>query len=310
MNTRRVIGALLGVAIGASACATVIGIDDLTIGACKGGVCGPDGSSSGGPDGSSSGGPDGSSSGGPDGSLPDSGCPSQGGPGMVRVGGPLNNFCIDSTEVTIGQYRTFLNATVNDAGPVPSVCAWKTSNAPGVLGADELPQTGVDWCDAYAFCQWAGKHLCGKVVNGKASGSVSVPEISDPSVSAWYIACSAQGQLKYPYGSVLKPGACNVLEKDAGKTLPVRQMTECQGGYPNIYDMLGNASEWFDGPILPLDAGVVDAASQDGGPATDALVVKGGDFNSPEAQVDCRVNGVGARRLTRNVALGFRCCSD
>jgi sulfatase modifying factor 1 len=309
MMRRRSLG-LMAIAVSfatMSACASIVGIDGLTIGECKGGNCGEGGVDTGtGPDGSRA---DGSL---PDAALPDTGCPSAAGPQMTRAGGNLNNFCIDTTEVTVGQYQAFLNATVTDAGPLPPECAWKTGISPGVGGADSLPETGIDWCDAYAYCQWAGKRLCGKVIDSKFVGRVEATDLNKSPSDAWYIACSAAGQLTWPYGSAYQPGVCNILDSGIGKPVPVASEPGCVGGYPGIYDMLGNVAEWFDGPPLPLDAGItgVDAAGNDGGPATDYLVARGGDYSAPDDKATCTVILVGERRLTRSLNIGVRCCSE
>ena len=108
--------------------------------------------------------------------------------GTVASGSPV-------TEVTIGQYRTFFADKGTDPSGQSTECAWNASYLANASGADDLPQTGIDWCDAVAFCKWAGKALC--------------------TPSAWLGACSRAGQFTYPYGSLEQPAACNVTEADA-----------------------------------------------------------------------------------------------
>ncbi len=302
--------ALLSAALATvGACAKVAGIDSLEIGQCKGGgVCGAesgiidDDASMTTNDGSRPT-PDGSTSFDASG-LP---CPSTHGPTMVRVGTESNNFCIDSTEVTVGQYRDFTVAKGNDATGQPPECAWNSTYAAGSGGTDEIPIAGVDWCDAHAFCAWSGKRLCGKRVNGKFVGAVGVDDLGDFNAHEWLLACSDLGQLRYPYGGIQQATACNTGENDAGRTLAVRTKTACQGGFPGIYDMVGNVWEWFDGPCPPPDAG---ADAGDAGPAKAECFVKGGGFPNAGMNLDCRVDGRGASRDTRAQEIGFRCCSD
>jgi formylglycine-generating enzyme required for sulfatase activity len=69
----------------------------------------------------------------------------------------------------------------------------------------------------------------------------------------------------------------------------------CQGGYPNLYDMSGNASEWEDGCVGS------DCPS------------RGGDYNSdwdtsPES-LKCSSAWL-APRMQRTKYRGFRCCWD
>ncbi len=284
-------------------CAAVAGIDGLTIGECKGGVCGGEGGAGG-------------DDGGDDGPTPDATpdatlgpCTSDAGPAMIRAGSPTNSFCIDSTEVTVAQYRLFLDSGTPATGQIAQ-CAWNASYAPNVGGADAIPQTGIDWCDAYAYCKWAGKRLCGRIVNGQPQGSVPEAELGDPDKHEWFVACSAQGQLRFPYGSVPQVGACNVADTDASpnKAMPVGTYAKCVGGYPGIFDMVGNVWEWFDGPFYPHDAGTDAADAQvDGSYAHQDTFVKGGSFaNAPG--VDCRTDGRGATRDYRAADVGFRCC--
>jgi formylglycine-generating enzyme required for sulfatase activity len=299
---------LAGGLVALAACAKVAGIDGLEIGECKGGLCVAEGGSDDAPLGAAEGGPPNA-----EGSAPFDGaglpCPGDKGPVMLRVGTAESNFCIDTTEVTVGHYREFTVAKGTDVGGQPPECAWNTSYAAGTGGADDLPIGGVDWCDARAYCAWAGKRLCGKQQGDKFVGRVTVDDLGDFTTHEWLLACSNLGQLRYPYGGIQQPTACNTAEADAGRSLAVKTKAACQGGSPGLYDLIGNVWEWFDGPCLAPDAGG-DAAGIDSGPAKQECIVKGGSFAAGGVNLDCRADGRGATRDRRGTDIGFRCCAD
>jgi formylglycine-generating enzyme required for sulfatase activity len=297
---------LVVVSFGAlAACAAVIGVDELEIGECKGGICAPDAAED---DDRVEPGPPPDT--GADVSTYDASAPCdsggrEAGPQLVRVGPEANSFCIDRTEVTNKQYAAFLEAGV-EAGTQAPECKWNTSFVPtGNAAGDDLPVAGIDWCDAVAFCKWSGKYLCGKAVAGKRVGSVAVAEVGDYNTHQWLIACSAQ-QNRYPYGSIQDASLCNTGELDAGKPVPVASLPGCQGSYPGVYDLLGNVWEWYDGPCRQ-DAGVDGG---DAAPQNDECWVKGGGYNRAGPNIDCRVDGLGSTRDTKAAYIGFRCCSD
>jgi len=287
-----------------AACAAVVGIDELRIGDCKGGICEDDGGE---PEPEPVPEPEPEPE--PDGGVePFDGGPcvtGEAGPTAVRVGTEANSFCIDSTEVTNQQYRTFLEAGV-DANTQPPQCNWNRTFAPATdASVGDLPVTGVDWCDALAYCKWAGKYLCGRSENGEKTGPVSEAEIGDEATNQWLLACSGQTN-RYPYGSTHDVAACNVAELDAGRPLPVGSLAGCEGSYPGVFDMVGNVWEWFDGPCR-TDAGLGLA---DAGPAADECWLKGGGYPNRGANIDCKVDGLGSRRDRRSAFIGIRCCSN
>jgi formylglycine-generating enzyme required for sulfatase activity len=302
------VGVLAVTLVSLAACATVAGIDGLQIGACKGGVCAGEGGLDDAPPNEDDTGVPPGEGGTFDGAgLP---CPGDKGPVMVRVGTAANNFCIDSTEVTVGHYREFTTATAGDAAGQPAACAWNNSYAAGAGGpTDDLPIAGIDWCDARAYCHWAGKRLCGKQQGNEFAGPVSEADLIDFNTHEWLMACSNVGQLRYPYGGIQQPTACNTGEVDAGRTVAVKSKTACQGGFAGVYDMVGNLWEWIDGPCAPPDAGR-DAAGADGGPAKEECVVKGGSYLISGPNLGCSSDGRGASRDRRSLDIGFRCCSD
>jgi len=219
------------------------------------------------------------------GSGPNEACPAGGGPVMVRAIG----FCIDSSEVTQAQYYAFLKAKAGDVSGQPRACSWNTEYnlaeqacAYDPIGRSKLPILGADWCDAYAFCAWAGKRLC--------------------TANEWIAACTAYGATgSYPYGPQHDPAACNFAEIGAEGGVETASMKGCQGGLAGLYDMLGNAGEWVDDCDSPVDA------SSD---ASDGCRFYGGSWIDPSPGYTCLASAGEHRGGTNVCALGIRCCAD
>ncbi len=227
--------------------------------------------------------------------VPPPECAATAGPALVRVGA----FCVDATEVTNDQYAAFLAASpALSLAPSPA-CTYKTSFAPSSAipsGKGTLPVVWVDWCDAYAFCGWAGKHLCGAIDGGSSSKANAANKLVDE----WYVACSTDGANVYPYGgNVYEQGKCNDSEaKSTGHARRSRDVPGCVGGYTGIFDMNGNAYEWED--ACDVSAG-----------ASDSCVIRGGSWNFSGASYGgCNTyfNDYVVERSNTYNDTGFRCC--
>jgi formylglycine-generating enzyme required for sulfatase activity len=294
------------VAMAALACQALAGINDLVIGDCKGGACSKDG------------GPDnvGPSNEGGVVAAVDSGVPCNGkGPRGVRVGAGDNTFCIDATEVTVAQYKEFVAANVPIASQ-PGLCQWNASfesaypapnaDAGIVAPGDAEPEAYVNWCQALAYCSWAGKYLCGKAEKGKKTGPVTLDSLQNTQTNQWLLACSAGGQQDYPYGAIFDPSKCNLADLDAGQVLAAGSLPGCTGGFAGVSDMVGNVWEWYDGPC---GIGALEVDGGDGGPQSDECPLRGGSYGNRGADFNCRTD-TGVRRDARGASVGFRCCSD
>jgi sulfatase modifying factor 1 len=192
--------------------------------------------------------PDASSDAGPPAPPP---CPeSRGGPPLVRVG----EFCIDATEVTNAQYAVFWTATGagrNTAGQ-PPVCVWNTTFTPDTGGApwpfrpgtERRPVVNVDWCDASAFCRWAGKRLCG---SRAGTALTSWDQSGDPARSQWMYACSSGGKRLFPYGDEYQANVCNTAQprESVAALADVGSRPGCRTE-AGVYDLSGNVEEWTD----------------------------------------------------------------
>jgi formylglycine-generating enzyme required for sulfatase activity len=210
-------------------------------------------------------------------------------------------FLIDAFEVTTGEFKRF---KADPSVPPPATypgCGTKTTYGPSALctfvDGDDLPMNCVDWCDALAYCRWAGKRLCGRIGGGPfADGGV---DRSDPTKDEWTFAC-AGGSLssnRWPYGPTENVIACNSNDRPDAALAPPGSFPLCDGGLAGLFDMTGNAWEWTDGCI--------------GGPGFDEgdCPHRGGSHEDPADRGKCnRVDNLPRDRSYPD--LGFRCCKD
>jgi formylglycine-generating enzyme required for sulfatase activity len=171
---------------------------------------------------------------------------------------------------------------------------------------DDLPMVCVDACDARAYCRWIGKRSCGElgedgeldITQGPGAG-----RHSDPDLSEWYRACSNAGATAFPYGDTYEAGTCVDASYSPNVTQDVGAQTGCEGGFPGLFDMSGNVSEWAN-----------ECTRYGIHPATDNCLARGGPYyygGGGDDGADLRCD-VFSDKLSINQTdnVGIRCCGD
>lgn len=188
------------------------------------------------------------------------------GPDLVFIPAPVP-FCIDGREVTQGQYGEFLNAAAAAAPQQPDECSWNdrfepipydpTTDVPqpagycpaGLFDPAAHPDQAarcVDWCDARAYCAWAGKRLCGAIGGHMTLDAVATTE-RNPQMMEWQYVCTGAGKYVFPYGDTYAPGRC--IDETSGRSAHIavfgsRECTGVEPPYSDVSDMVGNVFEW------------------------------------------------------------------
>ncbi len=218
-------------------------------------------------------------------------------------------FYIDKYEVTFGQYLKFLRA-VAKAG---SDAAWKNPAQPANKATDHEPKDwdtifacikyhqpynkvsltlddpvfNIDWYDAEAYANWAGKRL--------------------PTEQEWEKAARGPNGFLYPWGntfatkantSVPSPGQ-NIYDVAPHAYATVDQMPDDRSPY-GVFGMAGNVSEWTDSvvPSSRLQSEMVG-------------VIRGANFKTnSEAHGVLTYRDTLYAQTTRDFWIGFRCASD
>ncbi|MCP4357684.1 MAG: formylglycine-generating enzyme family protein, partial [Chloroflexi bacterium] len=122
----------------------------------------------------------------------------------------LNAFYLDPFETTNAQYRECIDG---DGCTAPNGFPTSSSLA-------NHPVVSVNWDQANAYCQWAGKRL--------------------PTEAEWEYAASGPDNLIWPWGNTFDP---NLSAASAAGTQPVGSYPE--GASPfGVFDMAGNVNEW------------------------------------------------------------------
>jgi len=188
-------------------------------------------------------------------------------------------FFIDKNEVTCGEYEKFIKATNHRSPP-----NWSNATCPAA--ALNNPVTGVDWYDATAYAQWAGKRL--------------------PTEEEWELAARGTDKRTYPWGSDWRKNAANAGDGNQGRVVDV-------GSYPDgkspfgAFDMIGNAWEWTSTDLKAYPSGHI--SDQTPG---ELKVIRGGYWGSSASKAtttfrrgwDARDAPLGYKNT------GFRCAKD
>ena len=207
----------------------------------------------------------------------------------------LDAFYIDTYEVTVGEYKQFVEAT----GHRPL-----TESVSRTSPTDRHPVVEVSWHDAMAYAQWAGKRL--------------------PTEAEWEKA--ARGGLisqNYPWGDTIDASKANYDKDTKSGTHNVR--TTPVGMYPangyGLYDMSGNVAEWCldtyqrkfyanggqRNPVAGAENVQLAIANADRSKAK--RIVRGGSwsFNAKSVRV---ANRLAEKPSLLSSDVGFRCVRD
>ncbi len=208
----------------------------------------------------------------------------------------IGSFCIDTTEVTNVMYGAFLAARPRGAAQ-PAVCSWNVDYAPsgGPPASDTRAVVGVDWCDAWLYCAWSGKRLCGHLGDGSNNPTDA---FADASQSEWYDVCTNGGTSAFAYGDTFDGAKCAHAGEE-GMYVHASSIPSCVGTtppYDAVFDMSGNAGEWEG-----------SCSGQQGG--ADLCRVRGGGPPGSSGEGSCAMDEL-VRRDHPSRAVGFRCCAD
>jgi hypothetical protein len=233
------------------------------------------------------------------------------GPELVFIAAPVP-YCIDAREVTQGEYGEFLGGADASSPAQAAECAWNTRFTPTVAPPpDTPPPLGscpagafdpasnneqavrcVDWCDARAYCEWAGKRLCGGVGGRITLSATSVTEW-EPTTTEWQYACTNGGTTTYPYGNAYVSGKC--VDVNAPAPHPLTGSAACTGlmsPFNQVRDLVGNVFEWgFD---------------------CDEELRSCEMFGGFGASTDESCAGTSGRTVKQSISevIGVRCCAD
>jgi hypothetical protein len=103
----------------------------------------------------------------------------------------------------------------------------------------------------------------------------------------WVTACQGSSQSQYPYGNLYEARRCNDKSLAVGGPLLTGERVSCEGGYPGLFDMSGNRSEW----------------------TATGYRLFGGYYGSTPAELECGSFTVHCPVCSIGSA-GFRCCRE
>jgi formylglycine-generating enzyme required for sulfatase activity len=177
----------------------------------------------------------------------------------------LKAFYLDRFPVTNTDYKKFTDATGRTEPGHWRKGGWAE-------GKDDHPVVNVNWEDARAYSEWAGKRL--------------------PTEAEWEKAARGTDGRLWPWGNNFTISNCNTSDNGKFETTPIGTYSS-QGDSPyGAADMAGNVWEWVGGKVSPM-----------------RMPMRGGNWldGAEEAKTFSRRMHTPGRK---NEFVGFRCAAD
>ncbi|MCC6213314.1 MAG: SUMF1/EgtB/PvdO family nonheme iron enzyme [Polyangiaceae bacterium] len=237
-------------------------------------------------------------------------------------------FCMDQREVTWAEYDAFLAEKRGDTSGQPAECSWNAGYEPEYYVMNDINRTStkceehfrpvskdaaancLDFCDALAFCAWAGKRLCGPLGQEAPDGGVflSVDAGFDPPIppTEFAYACTQGGTTAFPYGDAYSAGRCvyagALIHADAAaEEIADSSTSRCQGSaepFDRVYNLGGGVTEW---------------QNHCRGTRSETCLTVGGGValaSSGWTSSSCGEDQGYTSGTTKSPAIGARCCAD
>ncbi len=204
----------------------------------------------------------------------------------------LDSFYIDKFEVTNGRYLHFVAETGHRTPQHPTdpnKGLWQGNTMPESI--TEIPVINVDWHDAAAYCEWAGKRL--------------------PTEAEWEKAAKGPHDWRFPWGDMEPtPEHANFNQTWRGEATLVQVGIYEKGKSPyGVYDVAGNVWEWVADWYDP-EYYQKSPAHNPKGPNTGtykAIRSSGWQGETPQLRIFTRIKSL---PTDRNNSTGFRCAKD
>ena len=194
-------------------------------------------------------------------------------------------FAIDVSEVTTGQFFSFMEANNQHIGEVTLLCNM------GNPERSRHPMNCISWSDARDYCNWTGKRLCTE--------------------AEWERAAKGENDLLYPWGNI-DPNCNRAQMKDCSTRTPhTTEVYNLEAGASpyGVLHMAGNLAEWVqDGWHDNYEGAPSDGSAWSGGTTR---VLRGGYYGSDSE--DLRTTARATKTVTSigpGASVGFRCCRD
>ncbi|HVW38836.1 MAG TPA: SUMF1/EgtB/PvdO family nonheme iron enzyme, partial [Pirellulales bacterium] len=219
----------------------------------------------------------------------------------VKVSRP---FLMGATEVTIGQYRRFVetagyvteterfgggsSTSKEEQDPQKKALSWRGPNYPT---EDQSAVVEITWNDAVAFCNWLSeaekKRRC---YQQNEQGHWVIDLAGDgyrlPTEAEWEYACRAGATTQYAFGDDASSlGQYGWSNKTGPMTFPVAVGSKPPNGF-GLYDMHGNAEEWCYDWFAPKYYAESPADDPAGPASGEHRIKRGGTWDGPI--VNCR----------------------
>jgi formylglycine-generating enzyme required for sulfatase activity len=218
----------------------------------------------------------------------------------------LDGYWMGKTEVTVGQFRIFINdngymteAEKSGGAYVYVESKWEKKRDanwknPYFSQDDKHPVVCVSWNDANAYCDWLSKKTGLK--------------FKLPTEAQWEKAARGEDGRKYPWGKREPDGKLANFDDSIGKTSPVGSYL--QGASPfGLLDMAGNVwewcADWYGSDYYKNSPDKNPMGPEDG----TSRVLRGGGWSYIADGVRCAFRDF-VDPSVRDFDVGFRLCQD